>query len=125
MSYCRSGKDSDVYMFASIRGGWECCGCHLEKDLPIIHFKTRREALDHLYFHRQRGQKVPRSAIHRFKAELRREQGKKSIEIYFNFFDFEGWFCSAAYVPVCEEYVLMLGPFHIRIGPFTKTLETP
>lgn len=29
MSYCRFGEDSDVYIYAHVGGGFECCACSL------------------------------------------------------------------------------------------------
>lgn len=52
MSYCRTGWNSDVYMFASIDGDWECCACRLEEGRTSRKFYSRQSALDHLYLHR-------------------------------------------------------------------------
>jgi len=35
MSYCRF-SEGDVYMYASVRGGIECCACRLAEKVPTI-----------------------------------------------------------------------------------------
>lgn len=57
MSYARWGADSDVYVFVSVYGGIECCGCKMGDGSPI--FDTSREILDHLEEHRNKQHLVP------------------------------------------------------------------
>lgn len=69
MSYARFGPGSDVYVYRSIRGGFECCGCSLDD------YHTSEDArgmLAHLRRHRAAGHMVPRSAIERLTREAAR-----------------------------------------------------
>lgn len=69
MSYCRF-SNSDVYMFASVNGGIECCACALQKkDITSVNFNTEEEAINHLYEHKKAGHYVPKKAITRLKKE--------------------------------------------------------
>lgn len=36
MSYVRFSDDSDIYMFAHVGGGFECCSCRLAKKIKTI-----------------------------------------------------------------------------------------
>ena len=36
MSYCRFGDDSDVYVYAHVSGGFECCACSLAELVTTI-----------------------------------------------------------------------------------------
>jgi len=36
MSYCRFGEDSDVYIYAHVGGGFECCACGLAERVKSI-----------------------------------------------------------------------------------------
>ena len=51
MSYCRFGE-ADVYIYESVRGFIDCCGCSLQE---VAHFKTRSEAIAHLQEHEKQG----------------------------------------------------------------------
>lgn len=67
MSYCRFWwNDSDVYVFASVYGGIECCGCKLEGDLTV---NTPEEMIEHLMEHREAGHTVPEFALERLREE--------------------------------------------------------
>jgi hypothetical protein len=71
MSYARWGPDSDVYVFLSIRGHLECCGC----TLPGAGGRSQTFAstvgmLVHLAAHERAGQRVPGHALE----ELREDQ---------------------------------------------------
>lgn len=73
MSYARPGADSDVYVYWSgpdDRPYWTCCGCQLGED-PVVY--SRREMIDHLRAHEERGHKVPAYAIERLEAEIAME----------------------------------------------------
>ena len=59
MSYCRFGKDSDVYMYPHVDGFIECCACNIGEPQA---FDTPRQALMHLFEHLGRGDKVPEYA---------------------------------------------------------------
>ena len=62
MSYCRFGWDgSDVYVFESCYGGFECCGCIL-KDKGF-NCETPDEMIKHLCEHRRAGHFVPPDAV--------------------------------------------------------------
>ena len=56
MSYCRFGEHSDVYVFPSVGGWLECCGCILGE--PWEHGSTQ-SMIDHLERHRAAGHEVP------------------------------------------------------------------
>lgn len=61
MSYCRFGWDgSDVYVYESCSGGFDCCGCNLLGDYNCA---TPEEMIAHLIEHRKAGQFVPDYAI--------------------------------------------------------------
>lgn len=71
MSYCRNnGIDSDVYVIATANGnmetGWSCCGCRK----PGNWTTNRTAMLNHLFKHREDGDKVPEEAIDRLKREI-------------------------------------------------------
>lgn len=55
MSYCRFGE-ADVYVFLSIQGHLECCGCSLGDGWE---FFTTDTLLEHLKQHREAGHIVP------------------------------------------------------------------
>ena len=56
MSYARMGKDSDVYVFMSVSGHLECCGCLLGDRWD---FPSTGAMVAHLESHRQVGHRVP------------------------------------------------------------------
>lgn len=63
MSYCRFGWDgSDVYVYGSVHGGIECCGCHLDEG-GSQNFETPEKMIEHLIVHRKAGDYVPEYAI--------------------------------------------------------------
>lgn len=57
MSYARFSNYSAVYIYASVHGGIECCGCHLHGDCFIA--DSTQEMIDHVEAHRQVGDIVP------------------------------------------------------------------
>lgn len=67
MAYCRFGPDSDVYLYASIYGGVDCCGVHEGEGS----FRTNSvdEMIEHLHQHEAKGDKVPPRVIPRLKEE--------------------------------------------------------
>ena len=75
MSYCRF-IDGDVYMYPDVRGGIRCCACRLNEPAPggifgrSERFDTAREALDHLFKHRDAGHHVPQCAINQLLDEI-------------------------------------------------------
>lgn len=72
MSYCRFGWDgSDVYVYESCSGGWECCGCIMNGNW---NYSTRQEIVDHLLEHRKQGHTVPQYAIDRLREEIKTPQ---------------------------------------------------
>jgi hypothetical protein len=75
MSYVRFGQDSDVYVFHSVYGGYECCGCHLNPDRGF-NSKTISGAIAHLQVHIAAGHKVPQRALIR----LRYENGETQLK---------------------------------------------
>lgn len=73
MSYCRMSGDSDVYVIASTTlqpiGGkarqiWVCY-CEAESYVA----DTRKQMLNHLEYHKRKGDRVPDYAIERLKKE--------------------------------------------------------
>ena len=74
MSYCRFGRDSDVYMYPSALGGITCCSCKLSpvaddwrRDSQLFSYE---DALAHLQEHLKAGHLVPQCAIDRLKEEI-------------------------------------------------------
>lgn len=67
MSYCRFGPNSDVYVI----NGNECCACGLNYK-KSMYFHSRRELIDHLVEHLEKGEKVPFYAIIRLLDEIKR-----------------------------------------------------
>lgn len=78
MSYARVSGDSDVYVFMSVFGHLECCGCLLQKyeytsDVDAIgwpvtepvepfiqtEFYATQDMIDHLQSHREAGHTIP------------------------------------------------------------------
>ena len=57
MSYARWGSDSDVYVFETCGGVFECCGC--KENLDSESFETSGEIIAHLNEHRAKGDLVP------------------------------------------------------------------
>lgn len=68
MSYARFGWDgSDVYVFLSVGGKLECCGCSLRP--RIWTYDSTAAMLAHLEDHRAAGHTVPDDCIERLKEE--------------------------------------------------------
>lgn len=57
MSYVRFSEKSHVYVFASVNGGLECCGCWLE-DTDWLYYSTD-DMIAHLKAHEAAGHQVP------------------------------------------------------------------
>lgn len=70
MSYCRFGKDSDVYLYKHVDGGWTCCECELEAPIHSVSLPTAPQVAHHLEQHVAAGHKVPQYALDRVNAEL-------------------------------------------------------
>ena len=66
MSYCKKGKDSDVYVFVGSK--IECNDCSLVEDYSFT-CETLPEMLEHLKQHSLAGHKVPKKAICSIKAD--------------------------------------------------------
>lgn len=56
MAYARWGKDSDVYVYMSVLGHLECCGCWFG---GVRRFMSTQAMVDHLATHRAAGHTVP------------------------------------------------------------------
>ena len=69
MAICRFGSDSDVYVYYSIYGGLECCGCRLNE--KVFKARDEREMLSHLERHRAAGHRIPAAAFDDLAAESR------------------------------------------------------
>ena len=74
MSYCRFGRDSDVYMYPSALGGITCCACKLNPIADGLWWGSQsfshRDALLHLQAHLEAGHLVPQCAIDRLEEEI-------------------------------------------------------
>lgn len=68
MSYCRFGRNSDVYMYEHVDGFIECCACNIGEPQT---FNTPRQAIMHLFEHLGRGDKVPMYAYKQLIEEMR------------------------------------------------------
>lgn len=64
MSYCRMGKESDVYLIRTFDGTWDCF-CKS----PCITLTGEQQVLDHLLEHQAKGDKVPDYTIERITRE--------------------------------------------------------
>lgn len=67
MSYARFGKRSDVYVFFSTAGVFECCSCRLRGEGQCTTTATAEAMLDHLRDHRRAGHKVQRYTLKRLR----------------------------------------------------------
>lgn len=56
MSYARFSEESDVYVYASVAGGVECCGCSMG-DCFVA--ESTDEMVEHLQQHIEKGDMVP------------------------------------------------------------------
>ena len=78
MSYCRMGKDSDLYVLHA-GYGFECVNCKLQPKYQGygMHMstvrKTRKQMIKHINQHIEAGHKVPERAISRLNNEIRNE----------------------------------------------------
>jgi hypothetical protein len=76
VSYCRFGwGGSDVYVFLSVSGCLECCGCRLSEEWS---YSSTDAMLAHLREHVSKGDTVPDSAIRRLEDE------RYEIDAYIN-----------------------------------------
>lgn len=64
MSYARF-SEGDIYIFLSIEGTLECCGCYLTGPGFFGHFDcaTTDEMLAHIEEHRAAGHKIPERCV--------------------------------------------------------------
>ena len=67
MSYCRFGIDSDVYMYASIYGGFQI---NVKDKFKSNNCDSRKEALEILTNLTYEGYKIPQSVFDRLKKEI-------------------------------------------------------
>ena len=67
MSYARWGSDSNVYVFETCDGVFECCNCDLTPDNKL--FETPRAIIAHLNEHRAKGELVPDYTYEQIKEE--------------------------------------------------------
>ena len=58
MALCRFGSDSDVYIYYSVHGGIECCGCQLVAS-GMFNVPDEEQMIAHLEEHRLAHHKVP------------------------------------------------------------------
>lgn len=79
MSYCRF-SESDIYLFESTNGGFECCACSLTTEvLESAIIETRIEAIFHVWAHRAAGDYVPEKVDFKLFEEIRDEDPDKSM----------------------------------------------
>ena len=75
MSYCRCGdEDSDVYVYASIYGGWEVqlsYAIDKPKKGESYSLDTHQETLDKLLQLRSEGYKIPEAPLERLRREIK------------------------------------------------------
>lgn len=82
MSYCRF-IEADVYIFESVSGYLECCGCSItepgsEKQIFLsFRANTVDEMLEHIAKHRKRGEFVPEDVDERLREEKERGLDEK------------------------------------------------
>ena len=69
MSYCRFSDSSDVYVYASVNGGLECCTCALH-DEGCPNFQTAQAMIAHLEEHQRSGHQVPDHAFDRLRSDI-------------------------------------------------------
>lgn len=71
MSYARFSDDSSVYVFLSVTGHLECCGCALRGEREFWNFcaDSTDAMIDHLKAHKDAGHKVPRECMGRLMAD--------------------------------------------------------
>lgn len=81
MSYIRWGVEgSSVYIYHSVKGGWECCACRFAYDYDEeptgepSNFATRQELLVHINKHREHGDHVPRRVDERLLREIKESE---------------------------------------------------
>jgi len=67
MSYCRFSDDSDVYLYATIGGGFSV---HLTTGFTKYKIKSAEEALAFIQEQKASGLKVPDYAIERLEREI-------------------------------------------------------
>lgn len=67
MSYARFGADSDVYVYLSVHGDFQCCACQLKGSSQS--FTTTDAIIAHLRDHIDAGYEVPTRTIARLEAE--------------------------------------------------------
>lgn len=67
MAYARYGKDSDVYVYEHVDGGYRCERC--PRVGSHFHCASASEMVRHLLGHRQRGDRVPDDALNELTAE--------------------------------------------------------
>lgn len=69
MSYCRWGKDSDVYIYHHCDGYLICC-CSLTDDFKAF---SRSEMILHVAWHKAQGDLVPDHVTERLTEEIKDE----------------------------------------------------
>jgi hypothetical protein len=87
MSYCRFNDGtnpfdlppdldqgrSDAYIFESVEGHWECCGCWLADDEWRYCASTKELMLVHIAEHRAAGHIIPESVDEELRQEIAEE----------------------------------------------------
>lgn len=69
MSYARFGcEGSDVYLFPTMDGQYQCCGCLMQAHSFIT--PSIEHFLAHLDEHRKAGHHIPESAMRRIREDI-------------------------------------------------------
>jgi len=64
MSYCRFWSTSDIYLYRSVGGGIECCGCLFrDESRDCTNLSTFDEAIAHVQEHIDAGHRVEAHVI--------------------------------------------------------------
>ncbi|HEY1707631.1 MAG TPA: hypothetical protein VGG10_05160 [Rhizomicrobium sp.] len=69
MAVCRLGENSDVYVYQSVEGGFDCGGCILGRN--NFNAADENAILEHLKEHRAAGHKVPNEAFRELGADFK------------------------------------------------------
>lgn len=78
---CPNCPGSDVYLYRSVYGGVECCGCLLAEDVISQTFNTADELMVHLGEHVKAGHHVPAWDFHAMAKDALARQTSESKEV--------------------------------------------
>jgi len=66
MAFARFGRDSDLYIYEDLDGGFVCMRCLLTPG-NLFKAKTGGEMADHVVEHERRGERVPQGLVERLR----------------------------------------------------------